>query len=155
MANKLFKKPRDIKECKYSSISKHNAANSSGYLLFDPPNLTSFECFKGQRDGNDVYIREKLACMWGNEDIEEYVILEDKLRSEIDNLFVSNCSREIIKARVGDVILDYTHASGRFSREHYNVKFTYNNVLYYLYIKTSDGRKFKSLMEEFLQNKLT
>ncbi|MDE6189169.1 MAG: hypothetical protein K2G37_02645, partial [Clostridia bacterium] len=88
MANKykLFAKPKTVDEIKYTSISKHNADCGSNYILFDPKNITSFECFKGQVDGKIVYIREKLACMWGNEDIEEYVVVDDCEKDSFESI---------------------------------------------------------------------
>ena len=154
MANKLFSKPRYVKESKYSSLSKHNANVGSEYILFDPPNVTSFECAKGEVDGKLVYIREKLACMWGNEDIEEYVVIDDSLKEYFDDIRKKK-SEVIVKAKVGDIIIEYTHESGRFSRFHYNVWFERNGVYYYLYIRTCDGKKFKSLMEEFIEKSIS
>ncbi|MDE7208705.1 MAG: hypothetical protein K2O31_02370, partial [Clostridia bacterium] len=76
MANKLFNRPKNIKEVRYvdCSISKHNDASGTQYLLFDPKNITSFECFKGMAGEKLAYIKEHLICMWGNEEIEEYVL---------------------------------------------------------------------------------
>lgn len=151
MANKLFSKPRKIKEKKYTSISKHNAQFASEYILFDPPNVTAFECVKGEVDGKTVYIREKLACMWGNEDIEEYVVVDESVKEYFENIRIKET---LVKAKVGDIIIEYTHASGRFSRHHYNVWFERNGVYYYLYIRTSDGKKYKALMEEFIEKSI-
>ena len=152
MANKLFSKPRRVKESKYSSISKHNAGLGSEYILFDPPNVTSFECAKGEVDEKIVYIREKLTCMWGNEDIEEYVIIDDSVKEYFED--IRKKQSDVVKAKVGDIIIEYTHASGRFSRFHYNVWFERKGVYYYLYIRTCDGRKFKALMEEFIEKSI-
>ncbi|MDE6758421.1 MAG: hypothetical protein K2J89_03980 [Clostridia bacterium] len=153
MANKLFSKPRQVKEKKYTSISKHNASFSTEYILFDPPNVTSFECAKGEIDGRTVYIREKLACMWGNEDIEEYVVVDDEVKEYFENIRIKE-SGALVKAKVGDIIIEYTHKSGSFSRYHYNVWFERNGAYYYLYLRTSDGRKFKALMEEFIEKSI-
>ncbi|MDE5616772.1 MAG: hypothetical protein K2I78_03190 [Clostridia bacterium] len=154
MANKLFAKPKTVREKNYTSISKHNAACGSEYILFDPPNVTSFECAVGEKDGKNVYIREKLACMWGNEDIEEYVAVDDSAREYFLTLMPKDGSDTLIKAKAGDTVIEYTHKKGRFSRHHYNVWFERNGALYYLYIRTSDGAKFKSLMEEFLEKSI-
>lgn len=159
MANKIFQRPKNIKEVRYEdgSLSKHNDKNGTGYLLFDPKNITSFECSKGMDGEKLVYIKERLSCMWGNEEIEEYVLVDDTQR----DTFASLCSEQIafankqdfVKAKVDDVIIQYSHKSGMFSRFHYNVWFEYANTYYYLYIKTCDGKKFKTLMEEFLTYK--
>ena len=154
MANKLFSKPRIVKEKKYTSISKHNAEFSTKYILFDPPNVTAFECAQGLVDGRLVYIHEKLACMWGNEDIEEYVVLDDTLKKYFDDVRPKEGDDTLVKAKVGDIIIEYTHKSGSFSRYHYNVWFEKDGVYYYLYIRTSDGRKFKTLMEEFIEKSI-
>ena len=153
MANKLFSKPRKVKEKKYTSISKHNAECSSEYILFDPPNVTAFECDAGEIDGKIVYIREKLACMWGNEDIEEYVVLDEDVKEYFENIRIE-ASSQLVKAKVGDIVIEYTHKSGSFSRYHYNVWFELKGVYYYLYIRTSDGKKFKTLMEEFIEKSI-
>ncbi len=159
MANKLFKKPKQIKEIKYvdSSLSKHNDKEGTQYLLFDPKNITDFECVKGVDGEKTVYIKERLACMWGNEEIEEYALVD----GDSKDIFANLCKEEValankqdfVKAKVGDVIIDYSHKAGAFSRFHYNVWFEYNGNYYYLYIKTCDGGKFKALMEEFLTYK--
>lgn len=147
MANKLFVKLKEAREIKYTSISKHNALCGSEYILFDPPNITSFECAKGEVDGRIVYIREKLACMWGNEDIEEYVVIDAAARQAFEDVK----PKDIIKARVGDTVVEYTQKRGRFMRRHYNVWFERGGAYYYLYIRTSDGGKFKTLMEDFIE----
>ena len=158
MANKLFQRPKNIKEVRYDgSLSKYNDGNNTSYLLFDPKNITSFECFKGMDGEKTVYIKERLICMWGNEEIEEYVLLDDTQK----DMFASLCNeqsatankQDFVKAKVDDVIIQYTHKTGMFSRFHYNVWFEYAGVNYYLYIKTCDGKKFKALMEEFLTYK--
>ena len=160
MANKLFQGQKNIKEVRYdSSLSKHNDSEGTKYLLFDPKNITSFECSKGMEGEKLVYIKERLACMWGNEEIEEYVVVDNAQR----DIFASLCSEEValankqdfVKAKVDDVIIQYSHKSGMFSRFHYNVWFEYADTYYYLYIKTCDGSKFKTLMEEFLTYKKT
>ena len=154
MANKLFSKPKGIRECKYTSISRHNAEFSSEYILFDPPSVTSFECAKGEKDGEIVYIREKLVCMWGNEDIEEYVLLDNDCKDIFESYRSESAAaahgQTFTKAKVEDVTIEYSHKKGVFSRHHYNVWFERRGIYYYLYVKTSDGRKFKSLMEEFI-----
>ncbi len=155
MANKLFAKPHAVKEKKYTSISKHNALCGSEYILFDPPNVTSFECFSGEKDGKILYIREKLTCMWGNEDIEEYVVVDESAKEYFSKLLLAERADTLIKAKAGDTVISYAHKSGRFSRHHYNVWFERNGATYYLYIRTSDGAKFKSLMEEFLEKAIT
>ena len=158
MANKLYKGQKNIKEVRYdSSLSKHNDSNGTNYLLFDPKNITSFECFKGMEGEKTVYIKERLSCMWGNEEIEEYVVVDNSQK----DIFESLCSEQValankqdfVKAKVDDVIIQYSHKSGMFSRFHYNVWFEYADTFYYLYIKTCDGKKFKTLMEEFLTYK--
>ena len=161
MANKLFSTPKNIKEEKYvdGSLSKHNDKNGTAYILFDPKNITAFECCKGMMGDKLVYIKEHLSCMWGNEEIEEYVLVDETQR----DIFASLCKQEVaqankqdfIKARVDDTIIEYSHKAGMFSRFHYNVWFEYAGVYYYLYIKTCDGAKFKTLMEEFLTYKKT
>ena len=199
MANKIFQKPKTVKEIRYldGSISKHNAKYGTAYLLFDPKNITSYECIKGVEktadadlkseivdttqsaavDATDatqanvnapdateslekvIYIKERLACMWGNEEIEEYVLVDKSCKDMFEGL----CNKEtalahkqdFIKARVGDIVIEYSHKKGMFSRYHYNVWFEYAGTYYYLYIKTCDGGKFKSLMEEFLTDKKT
>ena len=152
MANKrkAFVKPKTVDEVKYTSISKHNAERASEYIFFDPKNITSFECKQGFVGEKPIYIRETLACMWGNEDIEEYVVIDGSAKDLFDSARPKDGS--IIKAKVGDIVIDYTHTEGRFSRRHYNVWFERAGVYYYLYIRTSDGRKFKSLMEDFIEN---
>ena len=159
MANKLFSRPKNIKEIKYEggSLSKHNDVSGTQYLLFDPKNITSFECAKGMYGDKLVYIKERLICMWGNEEIEEYVLVD----SEQKDIFASLCQEQIaldnkqdfVKAKVDDVIIEYSHKAGVFSRFHYNVWFEYAGNYYYIYIKTCDGAKFKALMEEFLTYK--
>ena len=161
MANKLYDRPKNIKEVRYEdgSISKHNDKHGTSYILFDPKNITSFECFKGMEGDKLVYIKERLACMWGNEEIEEYVLVDDTQR----DMFASLCKEEValankqdfIKAKVDDTIIEYSHKAGMFSRFHYNVWFDLAGTYYYLYIKTCDGVKFKALMEEFLTYKKT
>lgn len=158
MANKLFDGIKGVKEYKYTSISKHNAANKSEYILFDPPNLTSFKCEIGRKDGKDVYIKEKLACMWGNEEIEEYVLLDEEYAQFFktpDKEVFQRQKCEYVKAKVDDTLVEYTHRKGMFSRFIYNVWFEYKGIKYYLFVKTSDGKKFKSLMEEFIGKALT
>ena len=158
MANKLFQGQKNIKEVRYdSSLSKHNDGEGTQYLLFDPKNITSFECFKGMEGEKLVYIKERVVCMWGNEEIEEYVVVDSEKR----DIFESLCKEEValankqdfVKAKVDDVIINYSHKAGLFSRFHYNVWFEYAVNYYYLYIKTCDGKKFKVLMEEFLTYK--
>lgn len=154
MANKLFVDIKGLKEYDYTSISKHNAANASDIILFDPPNLTSFKCTIGRKEGKDVYIKEKLACMWGNEEIEEYALLDDAYAEYFalpDKSVFEKAKTEYVKAKVGDTTVEYTHKKGMFSRYIYNVWFEYGGRKYYLFIKTCDGRKFKALMEEFIQ----
>ena len=159
MANKLFKKPTNIKEVRYAdgSISKHNDASGTQYLLFDPKNITSFECVKGMEGEKLAYIKERLICMWGNEEIEEYVLVDDTQKEMFANLcqeqIASANKQDFVKAKVDDVIIRYSHKAGMFSRFHYNVWFEYADTYYYLYIKTCDGTKFKALMEEFLTYK--
>lgn len=159
MANKLFKRPKQVKEVRYidGSISKHNDNLGTKYLLFDPKNITSYECIKGMREDELAYIKERLVCMWGNEEIEEYVVVDDAAK----DMFASLCEEQValankqdfVKAKVDDVIIRYSHKSGMFSRFYYNVWFEYAGTYYYLYIKTCDGAKFKALMEEFLTYK--
>ena len=161
MANKLFKGDKSIKQVRYvgGSLSKYNDGSGTKYLLFDPKNITSFECYKGMEGDKLVYLKERLACMWGNEEIEEYVVVDDTKRGIFEEL----CSKDValankqdfVKAKVDDVIIQYSHKSGLFSRFHYNVWFEYEGTYYYLYIKTCDGKKFKTLMEEFLTYKKT
>lgn len=153
MASKIFDIPKGIKEEKYTSISKHNALVGSDIILFDPPNISSFECKMGRKDNKDIYIKEKLVCMWGNDEIEEYVLLDEEYKAyfvlpSMDK--INKYKQEYVKAKVGDTIIEYSHRNGRFSRFLYNVWFEYNSRHYYLYIKTCDGRKFKKLMEEFI-----
>ncbi|MCI8911980.1 MAG: hypothetical protein HFE31_04705 [Clostridia bacterium] len=166
MANKLFQKPKTIKEVRYEdgSLSKHNDKNGTKYLIFDPKNITAFECVKGVANPSEgenklVYIKERLACMWGNEEIEEYVLVDKGSKDIFDSLCVEKVAlahkQDFIKAKVDDVIITYSHKKGAFSRFHYNVWFEYDDNYYYLYIKTCDGGKFKSLMEEFLTYKKT
>lgn len=159
MANKIFSRPKNIKELRYDggSLSKHNDKYGTQYLLFDPKNITSFECVKGMAGDKLVYIKERLLCMWGNEEIEEYVLVD----AEQKDIFASLCKEQIaldnkqdfVKAKVDDVIIQYSHKAGMFSRFHYNVWFEYAGNYYYIYIKTCDGVKFKALMEEFLTYK--
>ncbi|MDE7191515.1 MAG: hypothetical protein K2O35_03520 [Clostridia bacterium] len=159
MANKLFNRPKNVKEVRYAdgSISKHNANGGTQYLLFDPKNITSYECFKGMAGESLAYIKERLICMWGNEEIEEYVLVDETQK----DMFASLCNEQVaaankqdfVKAKVDDVIIEYSHKAGMFSRFHYNVWFEYAGNYYYLYIKTCDGTKFKALMEEFLTYK--
>lgn len=154
MENKLFEDIKGVKEYEYTSISKHNAANETKYILFDPPNLTSFKCVIGRKDGKDIYIKEKLACMWGNEEIEEYVLLDDEYTSCFalpDKTLFEKNKTEYVKAKVGDTNIEYTHKKGMFSRFIYNVWFEYGGNKYYLFIKTCNGKKFKVLMEEFIE----
>ena len=161
MANKLFSRPKNIKETTYvdGSISKHNDKNNTSYILFDPKNITAFECFKGMEGDKLVYIKERLVCMWGNEEIEEYALVDDTQRE----MFASLCKEDValankqdfVKAKVDDVIIEYSHKAGMFSRFHYNVWFELAGNYYYLYIKTCNGTKFKTLMEEFLTYKKT
>lgn len=193
MANKIFQKPKNIKEIRYldGSISKHNDRFGTAYLLFDPQNITAYECIKGiekttdakktngstsenaentvgeQADAQNtaqelekvVYIKERLACMWGNEEIEEYVLVDKDYKDIFANLCNSETvfahKQDFVKAKVDDVIIEYSHKKGLFSRYHYNVWFEYGDNYYYLYIKTCDGGKFKKLMEEFLIDKKT
>lgn len=153
MANKLFKRIKGIKESEYTSISKHNAQNGSRIILFDPPNLTSFKCVAGSIDGKQVYIKESLACMWGNEEIEEYAVLDKDFNGFFEipsEEVIRKNKQEYVKAKVGDTLIEYTHKSGMFSRYFYNVWFEYDGIRYYLFIKTCDGKKFKTLMEDFI-----
>ncbi len=118
MANKLFDGIKDVKEYEYTSISKHNAANASDIILFDPPNITSFKCEIGRKDGRDVYIKEKLACMWGNEEIEEYVLLDDSYREYFavpDKAVLEKNKTEFVIAKVGETLVEYTHIKGMIS----------------------------------------
>lgn len=159
MANKIFQKPKMVKEIKYldMSISKHNDKFGTRYLLFDPKNITAFECVKGMAGENLIYIKERLACMWGNEEIEEYVAVGKEGRAMFEKLCSQSVAaankQDFIKAKADDVVITYSHKSGMFSRFYYNVWFEYADEYYYLYIKTCDGGKFKALMEEFLTYK--
>lgn len=153
MANKLFKGIKGIKEKDYTSISKHNAQNGSRIILFDPPNLTSFKCVSGYDGEKQVYIKESLACMWGNEEIEEYAVVDkdsEEFFAVSSEEEIKKSKQEYKKAKVGDVVIEYTHKSGMFSRFFYNVWFEYDGTKYYLFIKTCDGKKFKKLMEDFI-----
>lgn len=158
MANKLFGDIKGVKEYEYASISKHNATNASDIILFDPPNLTSFKCVIGRKDGEDVYIKEKLACMWGNEEIEEYVLLDNAYAEYFkvpEKQVFEKQKTQYQRAKVADTIVEYSHRKGRFSRFIYNVWFEYGARKYYLFIKTCNGKKFKALMEEFIEKALT
>ncbi len=153
MANKLFKDIEGVVESDYTSISKHNAENNTSIILFDPPNLTSFKCQKGEKEGKIVYIKERLVCMWGNDEIEEYALLDDKFSDYFalpSEEVIKKSKQEFVKAKVGDTIIEYTHKKGMFSRFFYNVWFEYNGTKYYLFIKTCTGKKFKALMEDFI-----
>ena len=112
---------------------KHNDKSGTSYLLFDPKNITAFECVKGMEGEKLVYIKERLLCMWGNEEIEEYVLLDDTQK----DMFASLCNeqsatankQDFVKAKVDDVIIQYTHKTGMISRFPYNVWFEYAGVI--------------------------
>ncbi|MDE5549105.1 MAG: hypothetical protein K2J13_02510, partial [Clostridia bacterium] len=86
--------------------------------------------------------------------IEEYVVIDDSAKEYFENIRMQE-SQSLVKAKVGDIIIEYIHMSGRFSRYHYNVWFERSGVYYYLYIRTCDGKKFKALMEEFIEKSIS
>ena len=58
------------------------------------------------------------------------------------------------RVKVGDCELSYTYRKGAFSRRHYNARFEYDGVQYYVYLKTCNDVKFSQLMTEFFEGKL-
>lgn len=145
MANKLFS-PKGITEVKEESISKYNAANGTKYLLFDPRDITEFKCRRGVKDGETVYLYEKLQIMFGNHELEEYCFVRQ-------GVFDKSVMAGATRAMVDDLPIEYTYKK-TLLRKHYNVYFEYEGVPYYLYFVTSGNGKFKEIMYEFVKDKM-
>ena len=149
MANKQIKF-KGVKEEKFTSISKYNAANSTNYYLFDPKNITGFKCMKGKLGDNLAYLFEFIQCMWGNDEIYEYVILDDSLKAQLD---LSQFG-DIQSVDISNVKINYVFKKGLFQRYLYNAVFEIKNTTYYLYVKTIDGNRFFNLLKEFIESPL-
>jgi len=129
MANKklIFK----AKEEALDSISKKASRDNKFYLFFDPDNITDFKAKIGKDQDRDSYLFEFIQVMWGNDEINEYILLDNK---GVD-LTQFGEIKKAVNAKY-NFEYKYTLKKGLFSRYYYNVYFEYKNERYYLFIKT-------------------
>lgn len=128
MANRI---KFQAKEEKLDSICKIADRENKDYLFFDPDNITSFKANIGNREGVPCYLFEFIQTMWGNDEINEYILLDN---TQIDlSPFGAIQNGEIKKYNIP---YTYTLKKGLFSRYLYNVYFEYKNERYYLFVKT-------------------
>lgn len=147
MPNKLFK-PKGVKERKSSSIADYNSEHGTKYLIFAMRDVTDMKSETGYGgDGKPVYLKEFFSIMFGNHELTEYVLLDP---SVFDEAAIDGAKR----VKVGNCELSYTYRKGAFSRRHYNARFEYDGVQYYVYLKTCNDVKFSQLMTEFFEGKL-
>lgn len=141
-----------VKEERYESIAKYNVVNNRSYYLFNPMNVTSFKCKIGKESDKEVYIYEHLECMWGNDEIDEYVFFDDFKLQEFEDFklepYINNINFEGI-----DVF--YTFKTSILGKWIYNAIYEVDNVRYYVIIKTIDPKKFLKLMKEHFNAQLS
>jgi len=129
MANKIKFKGCDIEPL--DSISKLSNRENIPYLFFDSDNITAFKANQGKKDSKPFYLFEFIQVMWGNDEIEEYILKGDE---QIDLSQFGDVKEGIIKHL--SIPYSYTLKKGLFSRYFYNVYFEYKNERYYLFVKT-------------------
>lgn len=145
MANKIISL-KGFKEKKYISIAKYNVENGTKYFLFDPKNITQFKCTLGYLNDSIAYLHEFVQCMWGNDEIDEYIFFNNShILNKLDNYPIQEIEINGIKIR-------YTSKKTIFSRYIFNAVFNINNVDYYIYIKTIENNRFYSIMKDFILN---
>ena len=139
---------KGVKERRSCSIADYNAGHGTKYLIFAMRDVTDLRSFVGYgKDGRAVYLKEFFSIMFGNHELTEYVLLDPTV---FDETVMDGAKR----VRVGDCELSYTYRKGAFSRRHYNARFEYDGVQYYVYLKTCNDVKFSQLMTEFFESKL-
>ena len=137
MANRISFK--GFTKAPLDSISKYSARENKELLFFNPDNITSFKAKMGKHD-NSAYLFEFIQTMWGNDEVNEYIVSKDV---EIDlTQFGAVQSGNLEKFNIQ---YSYTLKKGLFSRYLYNVYFEYKNERYYLFIKTIAPRLQKIL----------
>ena len=74
MANRI---KFQAKEEKLDSICKIADREKKDYLFFDPDNITSYKATIGNRGNSPCYLFEFIQTMWGNDEINEYILLDN------------------------------------------------------------------------------
>ena len=128
MANRISFK--GFIETPLDSISKYSARENKDLLFFDPDNITDFKAKMGKHD-NSAYLFEFIQTMWGNDEVNEYIVSKD---IEID--LTQFGAVQTAKLEKLQIEYSYTLKKGCFSRYIYNVYFEYKNERYYLFVKT-------------------
>ena len=144
MANRIEFK--GIKEEAQDSICKIANRESKPYLFADPDNVTGFKCLKGKNGEKPSYLFEFIQTMWGNDEIFEYILLDD---INIDLTQFGEVKEDTIQKL--NITYKYTFKKGLFSRYLYNVYFEYKNERYYLFVKTIAPRLNK-ILNTFREN---
>ena len=129
MANRI--KFDGVKEEELDSICKLADRDNKDYLFLDPDNITGFKAMIGNKDGAPCYLFEFIQTMWGNDEINEYILLQSK---DIDLTQFGEVKDGVIKKY--NIPYKFTLKKGLFSRYLYNVCFEYKNESYYLFVKT-------------------
>lgn len=138
MANRVEFK--GVKEEALDSICKISDRESKPYLFADPDNVTGFKCSLGKIGDKPSYLFEFIQTMWGNDEIFEYILLDD---TQINLSQFGEVKEDKIQKL--DITYKYTLKKGLFSRYLYNVYFEYKNERYYLFVKTIAPRLNKIL----------
>ena len=128
MANRI---KFSLKEEDLDSICKLANRENKDYIFFDPDNITGFEAKIGNKGNTPCYLFEFIQTMWGNDEIYEYILLDD---TQIDLSSFGTINSGVIKKY--NIPYTYTLKKGLFSRYYYNVYFEYKNERYYLFVKT-------------------
>ena len=132
--------PKPPHESKIDSICKLADREDKDYLFFDPDNITNFKAIKYYYSDNDYYLYEFIQTMWGNDEISEYILL---------NQYASlNGLGEVKEGVIEKYNIKYEYTESKnwvISRYYYNVVFEYKNIRYYVYIKTIAPRLDKLL----------
>lgn len=135
------------KEQKYKSIAEFNVINNKTFYLFNPKNITEFKCGVGLEDDKQVFIHEHLECMWGNDEIDEYVFFDDYKLQDFEDFKLS----DVNKVEYDGIEVFYSMSKSFFGRLKYCAVFEIDNNRYYLYIKTIKQERFFSLLKEFFE----
>ncbi len=138
MANRIQFK--GYKEENLDSICKLADRESKPYLFLDPENVTGFKSAVGKMGDKPSYLFEFIQAMWGNDEVYEYILLDD----------INIDLTQFGEVKVGEIKklnipYSYTFKKGLFSRYLYNVTFEYKNERYYLFVKTIAPRLDKIL----------
>ena len=146
MASKRQFKCKRLREVYCHSLSRYAKENSLPLRAIDytdNDNVTGYKCVLGlEKDGSPAYIKEFFSVMWGNDEVEVFVDLVDKLKDFA-------LQGEVINAVEKGTPVSYTVQRGAFGRWHYNVLIEIDGFKYYFYIKTIRGSSFKRIMGKF------